>query len=224
MTEAEHIPEAEDAMVRGAFYGSLARAFGPVEESLVSGQAVEELRSLGSAWPELASSLASLREVAGTEPGDFQALAAERLRLFEKGECPPYEASHRREEDPLKDVLMADVAGFYRAFGLEPRDDLPDHLVSELEFMALLCLKEAHARLRDNQEALEVVLSAQEKFLADHLGRWLEGFREALLRQSRLDVYPLLVDLLVDFVRAEMRHLGIPAEETASERGERRGS
>ncbi len=214
-------PRAEAALLRGAFYGSLARAFGPVDAFLMGETPLKELKSLGTDWPELAARLEELPEDVAASKNE---LASERLRLFEKGECPPYEASYRREVDPLKEALMVDVAGFYRAFGLEPRGELPDHIVSELEFMALLCLKEAHAILKEGDEPLEVVRDAQESFLADHLGRWVARFRDAIHRESTVDLYPKLADLLVDFVQEESRRLDIELEESPPEEGGTDGS
>jgi DMSO reductase family type II enzyme chaperone len=204
-------------MLRGAFYGSLAKAFGPLEAIRDGETPLKDLKALGSKWPDLAPRLEPLPEDSALEDADD--LIAERLRLFEKGECPPYEASYRTQEDPLKEDMMADVAGFYRAFGLETRGELPDHIVSELEFMAVLCLKEAHATLDGKEDAIRIVRSAQERFLADHLGRWVGRFREAIRRESRVDLYPQLADLLVDFIQTDMRHLGVAAGEATREDG-----
>ena len=45
-------------------------------------------------------------------------------------------------------VELADIGGYYRAFGVQPRDsspDLPDHVSAECEFLSILLLKEAFA-------------------------------------------------------------------------------
>ncbi len=202
--------EAEEAVARGAFYGSLAKAFGPVDEALVDGDVFQDLRKVGGHWSELAESLSKLPESLDGAPYEATGVAAERVRLFDRGECPPYESSHREDADPLKDVVMADVAGFYNAFGLRPEGELPDHIVSELEFMALLCVKESGAILTEESEGLEVVRSAQVKFMGDHLGRWVDTFRTAIHDKSQVELYPLLADLLVDFIEVEKRRLSIP--------------
>lgn len=220
MTETESLPEAEVVLQRGAFYGSLARAFGPVEDYLVEGRALQELRSLDPPGPRVAACISKLPEGKGLEPDDLRTLTAERLRLFEKGECPPYESSYRSEKDPLKDVLMADVGGFYRALGLQPRGELPDHVVSELEFMGLLCLQEARAMLKLDGEAAELVREVERKFMSDHLGRWVERFRDAIQKEARVSLYPLLADLLVEFVGAEQYRLGAPSEERMTKAGD----
>jgi TorA maturation chaperone TorD len=53
------------------------------------------------------------------------------------------------------------------------------------------------------------------------LGRWVGRFREAILRESRVDLYHQLADLLVDFVKADMRHLGVGSGEVTKEDGGR---
>lgn len=212
MPDAAGVTDAEAALARGAFYGSLAKAFGPVEKPLISGDVFEELRSLGGEWQEVDESLTKLPESLESSLDEARSVAAERVRLFERGECPPYESSHRGDVDPLQDVVMADVAGFYKAFGLEPKGELPDHIVSELEFMALLCLKESHALLQEEDEGLEVVRSAQFKFMRDHLGRWVDSFREAVHSKSQVAIYLILADLLADFIEAEKGRLSIHEE------------
>ncbi len=211
MAKEVSMREAELALRRGAFYGSLARAFGPVEQYLRDGRAIRELRTLIPLWPEMAVP-SDLPNGKPPEPAELQAIAAERLRLFERGDCPPYEGSYRAEEDPLKDALMADVAGFYRAFGLEPRHEMPDHLVSELEFMGLLCLQESHALLKPDAQAAQTIREAQRKFVEDHLGRWVERFRDAIAKKSKVSLYPLLADLLVRFVSSEKEFLGVSGD------------
>lgn len=209
MTEEEALATPEVALQLGAIYGALARAFGPVEENLAEGRALRELRRLEAHGPEGTVSLSSLSDMEARELEDLETLAAERLRLFEKGECPPYESSYREETDPLKDVLMADVAGFYRAFGLMPSGELPDHLVSELEFMGVLCLQEARAMIAGDEEAAAVVRDVLQKFMTDHLGRWVGRFRDAIQEKARVGLYPLLADVLVELIEAEKARLGV---------------
>jgi TorA maturation chaperone TorD len=217
VSDPDVIPRAEVTLQLGAIYGALARAFGPVEDNLVEGRALRELRRLGAHRPEGTAALSTLSEVEGQELEDLETLTAERLRLFEKGRCPPYESSYRGEADPLKDVLMADVAGFYRAFGLMPSGELPDHLVSELEFMGVLCLQEARATLAGEEEAAAVVRDALRKFMTDHLGRWVGHFRDAIQKEARVSLYPLLADVLVELVEAEKVRLGVPPNENLTE-------
>ena len=95
----------------------------------------------------------------------------------------PYETSHERGPGSAggPTFQMADIAGFYRAFGFEVSGERPDHIVPELEFVALLLVKEAYARMSGQGEPAEVCSTARKTFLQEHLGVWL---RE-LSRRSR---------------------------------------
>ena len=61
--------------------------------------------------------------------------------------CSPYEGSYGAA--PLlagKGAALADIAGFYAAFGMTPgAAEVEDHIAAELEFMSVLALKEAAA-------------------------------------------------------------------------------
>lgn len=70
---------------------------------------------------------------------------------------------------------MADVAGFYKAFGveIEPGGERSDHIAAELEFMNLLAVKECIALEEEGEgEHAEVCRNASRAFLRDHLVRW----------------------------------------------------
>ena len=80
---------------------------------------------------------------------------------------------------------MADIAGFYRAFGFQvggERRERPDHLATELEFLYVLSLKEAYATKQGIDEHIEVCVEARRAFLRDHLGRWIGLFAQSVSR------------------------------------------
>jgi TorA maturation chaperone TorD len=106
-------------------------------------------------------------------------------------ECPPYETEYLPNEDTFFRMQhLADLAGFYRAFGLEPsreHPDRPDHLAAELEFAALLVQlgREAHSGAAvgaDNPRG--ICLRARRAFLRDHLAWWVPSFTLALRRRA----------------------------------------
>ncbi|HXG02773.1 MAG TPA: molecular chaperone TorD family protein, partial [Candidatus Binatia bacterium] len=116
-------------------------------------------------------------------------------------------------------ALLADVAGFYRAFGLEAsgaEPDSEDHLVAEAEFMSALAIKEAWALAEGLTDAASIVREAQRAFLRDHLGRWAGAFAETLVRTTPLAYYAAAAALLSAWVDAEAAALGAePARVTA---------
>ncbi len=137
-------------------------------------------------------------------------LQAEHRRVFGLTGSIGYETEYGLPHEYRQSQELADIAGFYRAFGFENGGvirERPDYLATELEFMHLLTLKEAYARDRDEQDHVEVCVDAQRKFLCDHLARWLPFFAKRL-EQTQIDgVYAELTALIVAFVAAEADRL-----------------
>ena len=102
--------------------------------------------------------------------------------------CPPYETEYCSHRDPYyRAHQMADVSGFYRAFGLQPSRDVPerhDHAALELEFMSWIIAREQHARDGGAEPNARICLEAQHKFLRDHLSWWMPTFAFALRREA----------------------------------------
>lgn len=147
-----------------------------------------------------------------TEPG-AAGWAQEHGRLFAHGAsvaCPPYETEYRAAHVFQQTNEMADVAGFYRAFGFEAAAGLerPDHLAAELEFMCVLSAKEGLAIEAGDAEAAAICRDAQVKFLADHLGVWVGAFARRVSDAGRLRFYPAVAALLEGWIEAECARLG----------------
>ena len=96
--------------------------------------------------------------------------------------CAPHETSHAADspqEALVRTFQLADIAGFYRAFGVEvtPETERVDHISVELEFMHLLALKEALAEAQENLEGVAICRDAARSFLREHLvGAQFAGF------------------------------------------------
>ena len=103
--------------------------------------------------------------------------------------CPINETGYIRRD---KGAILADIAGFYRAFGFEPKPgagEKADHLVSELEFVAMLLVMMGNALEQDRKEDAETCLEALRKFASDHLGEWLMSFCDQLEETADLAFY-----------------------------------
>jgi TorA maturation chaperone TorD len=105
--------------------------------------------------------------------------------------CPPYESEFCPQTFSVyRSQHLADIAGFYNAFGLQPSRDMPerhDHIALELEFMSWLIVKEFHARENpsaEGKERAEICRDAQRKFFSQHLAWWAPAFAFALVRRS----------------------------------------
>ncbi|RKY20594.1 MAG: hypothetical protein DRQ55_07230 [Planctomycetota bacterium] len=165
-------------------------------------------------------------------------LGEEHQRVFglvQSKECPPCESDYCPQTFSVyRSQRMADVAGFYRAFGLQPSRDMPehvDHVALELEFMAWLLAKRRHALQAGGQKAAEqagVCAAAERDFAEEHLAWWLPAFARAL--RTKADgqppdlsstapagsFYSALGACLAAFVPAERALLGIaPSDELA---------
>jgi TorA maturation chaperone TorD len=133
-------------------------------------------------------------------------------------ECPPYETEYYPAQETFgRSQQIADVAGFYRAFGIEPSQtspERPDHLGLELEFMAFLLLKKRLAISTgdldlERSEQASVCERAHREFLRDHLAWWVPAFAAGLGRRAE-DGYPrVLSDVLAAWISAECRRLDI---------------
>lgn len=112
-----------------------------------------------------------------------ETVEAEYLAAFEVGRdtapVPLFEGMHRG--DLGRDGILEDLQRFYEFFDVklsETDRDFPDHLVTELEFLAWLCMREQTAQ-REGRDA-EPFRRAARDFLARHLAAWLPEFRRRL--------------------------------------------
>lgn len=141
-----------------------------------------------------------------------EALQAEYARLFlGNAACSLHETAYgdgRRIAG--RTAELADIAGFYAAFGFaisEADPDLPDHLCAELEFCSLLLLKSAYGARNGWSASGRIVEHALRKFLQDHLGRWVGAFGAELGRAAAQAPYRELAGLLDLLLGAEMKRL-----------------
>ena len=134
-------------------------------------------------------------------------------------ECPPYETEYLSSSEPfMRAQQLADIAGFYRAFGLEPgrsHPERPDYLPLELEFMAILLMKKRLARssaTADPQwvENTAVCAEAEHTFFREHLAWWVPAFTMGLRRKAVDGYYAALTIVLAAFVCLERNRLGVP--------------
>ena len=215
-------PTIDIALARGEAYRCVARAcafptaaFG---EILAQGLWLAVLDdAVGKLPPEeaLLDALAALEIVQPTL--DPAALAREYTRLFSNTgltDCPPYGADYLTSHIFMRAQSLADVAGFYHAFGVAmgAGTERPDHISAELEFMGYLCWKEAYAVEHGLAEALEITRSAQRRFLEDHLGRWAPCFLDRFEAATTQPFYRAVAAFAMAFLAIEASWLGVTPE------------
>jgi TorA maturation chaperone TorD len=114
-------------------------------------------------------------------------IADAQRRLFGptvRGLCPPYELEYSNREVFQQTQALADIAGFYAAFGLEssgPLMERPDHVVAELEFLSLVAWHEARAA---DAEVAATIRNARREFLREHAAAWMPAFFARLEREE----------------------------------------
>lgn len=211
---APSLPEMEHALARAAIYRLLGRAFGYPTPPALAELARLATRAAGAPGcvPALREPLA--RFAAAARDADADAVAGEHVFLFDRQvRCPPYESAYGEAPQMAgKSAALADIAGFYRAFGLAPAEtqpDLEDHVGAELEFMSVLALKEAYALADGHVDGLGVTRDAEARFLAEHLGRWAETFAREVQDASPLPYYTAAAELLAAWIAAETAHLAV---------------
>lgn len=112
-----------------------------------------------------------------------------------RGECPPYELEYRAAEVFQQSQTLADIAGFFRAFGFDaagPFAERADHAATQWEFLAVLAMKESQARRVEDRECC---IDAQRAFLADHAAAWMPAFFERLRRADAASLLARGADL-----------------------------
>src|SRR5262245_24340712 len=181
-----------------------------VQQGLKPVTAVPETEQEGEA---VAAALA--RVLGAAAAGVPAELGVAYQRLFghtARGTVPPYETEYGLDDLFRQAQELADIGGFYRAFGLTmDRDghERNDHLAVECEFLSFLCRKEAFHLLGGDRGSAEEVRGAERLFLKDHVGRFGRAFARALSRESDHPFYRAVGELLDAFLAGECRRLGV---------------
>ena len=148
--------------------------------------------------------------------------------LLGGSKCPPYETEYVPSKFTFqRSNMLADVAGFYKAFGLQTSSsnpDRPDHVALQCEFLAQLLELAFHATTSEsagtttsspvNQQRLEICLEASREFLKEHAVWWLPAFAKLLACQDAGGFYEAVAHFLAALVAAEraLARLGLPHE------------
>ncbi|HET7439225.1 MAG TPA: molecular chaperone TorD family protein, partial [Nitrospira sp.] len=136
-------------------------------------------------------------------------LQAEHRRVFSNVitlDCPPYETLFGNDHVFAQSHVMGDIAGFYKAFGVELSKDIHerlDHLSVEFEFMHFLAYKESYSRCHDGAEKTQIVVDAQKKFVKNHIGRWVPLFCRMLIKKADSGLFKYVADMTSDWMDFE---------------------
>lgn len=209
LTEEEMFKAAEMAFHRSKVYKLFSYAFSypdaELYEFIKGGEFSDEIKKAiqGRQGIRLPA-LLSLAERACNSL-TLEELQDKYTRLFER----PAEKSllHEASYIDFPQDEMADIAGFYRAFGVT-FDERPDHLGVELEFMYLITAKESKAALEGNLDNFDLCVDAEKKFLSAHTGRWVSSLTENITDRNS-PTYQYLAEALKEWISMEASYLGI---------------
>ncbi|MBI3159843.1 MAG: molecular chaperone TorD family protein [Chloroflexi bacterium] len=190
------------ALQRAQIYRFLSEAFlYPREDWTMDIPLVNEIASRLN-WPEARLDIPPLALE------DLQ--AAHRFAFGAAGSLC-YETEYGLPHEYRQSQELADLGGFYRAFGFQmggSTRERPDHLAVELEFMSVLALKEALACENGSDDHAEICVDAARKFVQDHLGRWFELFRQSLALTAGDSPFARLAEYATAFLKADAARLG----------------
>lgn len=162
--------------------------------------------------PELDAALAAVR---CSLMGKVDVLRDQHIHLFPpiaSQDAPGYETGYRGDGIFQQTAIIADIAGFYRAHGLRAggeERERPDHIVTELEFMAVVARKEAMALENGNAGNVSVCRDTSAAFLRDHLGCWAPAFGSRAAAVSESPWYSALGELLAVWVTQDIAGFGV---------------
>jgi DMSO reductase family type II enzyme chaperone len=203
------------AVARSYIYRFLAVAYGDptsagwnwLKEAATVAGMQSATQTLGGLLAVQAQTLISTLGSAGYEPFLNAYLAA--FGHAARGSCPLNEIEYGDiKADPLfQPHRLADLAAFYRAFGVEVAEDAgerQDHICLELEFMCVLAAKEGYALDKQlNAAQLGQCREAQAKFLREHLGRWTPAFSRRLAAATQEPSLTVLAAFTRAFVESD---------------------
>lgn len=130
-------------------------------------------------------------------------------------ECPLFETQYGAAHVYQQTHELADIQGFYKAFGLEISDiekERCDHISVELEFMHFLLYKQAYAAENHGDEKVQICVDAQKKFLKEHVGKWVPLFAVLFARKAGEGFFYALSALTKEFMRLEMKLMDVKTE------------
>lgn len=201
------------ALSRSALYRLLSQALVYPSPEAVSAIQDVDLPQTKQATAHFPAPVAPLLTALGEhlQTSDAVQLQSEHTRVFShilSNDCPPCETVYTAKHVFQETQDLSDIAGFYRAFGLEMGDkERLDHITVELEFMHFLTYKEAYAQKHHGPAKARLCREVQRKFLQDHLGKWAAQFADRLAKKANGGYFGCISSILKAFLEAEVAFL-----------------
>ena len=196
--------QRENAARRSQTYWLLSRLFLEQPAQPMLDELAPALRLAGSGKGAGAVEVAGLSGAVDTALASSQGitdLQVEFTRLLRgvgkaSGAPEPYESmalEGRLYGDATEAVAAAYVEAGYR--DLAPDAGPPDHVGTELRFMSVLCFREMQAWAADDEEGAGGWLEREQRFMDDHLLRWVPQHCERIAELTTHAFYLALATL-----------------------------
>lgn len=132
--------------------------------------------------------------------GEKEGLVREYDRLFRAKDIWLYGTEYISEHEFQRSNYLADISGFYKAFGVEIHSDRPDSLEALLEFMHYLIYKEINA---PSTEKAQICLDAQKKFFNEYVSPAARAIAEKVIAQTENQFYKDVSSQMTEFLIEE---------------------
>ena len=213
------------ALARATMYRMFSLAFqAPTKAGLRKMGAADDFATLRHAARVLdacpssiaATCLEQLRD-GGHDPGILREQYWRAFGHTVRGLICPCETEYGDDNKYEQPQQLADIAGYYLAFGLTPLEASElrhDHVACECEFLAFLNLKEAFfleelEKTASAAETLDVTCRAERAFLRDHLAQFGRAFASCLSAGAVGPYYSAWGTLFLEWIDYECERLGI---------------
>jgi TorA maturation chaperone TorD len=143
-------------------------------------------------------------------------LAAEHTRLFVNAfptlVAPPYESFY--QEGRVMGKAALDCRSIYAEDGLTVQEggDLPDHILTQLEYLLFLCLVEKKAAEEGDTEARRFLRERERCFLEKHILNWVPEFCGRIQSHSHEPYYRVMARFMKNFMVLEYKNLNHQVE------------
>lgn len=212
--------DIDAALARAVVYRTLSLGLQlPTADRLRRMGAGERFATVASAVQEvgLAPARAAAERLTSFDVPGVDSLTADFVRLFghtTRGLVCACETEYGADNQFHQPQQLADIAGYYLAFGLKPvlaSDARADHAACQCEFMDVLNCKEALLLSRDalDDVTIEVTRDAARMFLRDHLAHFGRAFATRLIAEDADGLFGRLGSVLLALLDAECRRLAI---------------
>lgn len=149
----------------------------------------------------------------GATASSLEARYCEVFTHVHSGDCPVYETDYGPRDVWRQSNELADIAGFYRAFGFDPVGERPDHAAVELEFLHVLAYKESWATAQADEAHADLCRKATAGFARDHALAWLPALAGRIEMLAGDGPYAACARMLNATCEAESERLGVALPE-----------